>query len=132
MSTGHGRPRRGKRTPLRPPVTGLESYLANVSRNRALEALLARGCDDLFVIEPETRVLDSRVFEQYAAAARASGLGMLSFARTGPQNLRPMDLEATVRPSLGRFASTLVHRSTRGLLSAQCTVFPSRLAEWKS
>ena len=56
------------------------------SKNEALRKLIDRGCEHLFLIEDDIRLLRADVFETYIKTAAASGIWHLNYALHGSYN----------------------------------------------
>jgi GT2 family glycosyltransferase len=56
------------------------------SKNRAMQHLLDKGCDYIFIIEDDCIILDETVFEQYIKASKQSGIQHFNFGPGTPFN----------------------------------------------
>jgi GT2 family glycosyltransferase len=56
------------------------------SKNKALRALIAKGCNHLFLIEDDIIIKNSNVFEQYIKSAATSGIWHLNYGLHGSYN----------------------------------------------
>lgn len=63
-----------------------ENKGVGVSKNEALQYLLDKGCDHLFLIEDDIIVKDNEVFQKYINTAAATGMWHLMFGYHGPAN----------------------------------------------
>ena len=57
-----------------------------VSKNEALQYLIDKGCEHLFLIEDDIMITNSKVFVKYIDTAAKSGLWHLMFGYHGPAN----------------------------------------------
>ena len=57
-----------------------------VSKNHAIQYLLDKGCEHIFLIEDDIIIKDKTVFDKYIDTARATGLWHLMFGYHGPAN----------------------------------------------
>jgi GT2 family glycosyltransferase len=60
-----------------------ENYGVGISKNKALQYLIEKGCNHLFLIEDDVEILDENVFDIYIKTARRSGLHHLQFGHVG-------------------------------------------------
>jgi len=75
-------------------ITGWNYYVINnetnlgvgKSKNRAMQHLLDKGCDYIFLIEDDCVVLDDTVFEQYIKASKQSGIQHFNYGPGTPFN----------------------------------------------
>jgi GT2 family glycosyltransferase len=75
-------------------ITGWNYYVINnetnlgvgKSKNRAMQHLLDRGCDYIFIIEDDMVILDDTIFEKYIAASKASGIQHFNYGPGSPFN----------------------------------------------
>lgn len=56
------------------------------SKNIAMQHLLDKGCDYIFIIEDDMIILDDSVFDKYIQASKVSGIQHMMFAYHGPAN----------------------------------------------
>lgn len=56
------------------------------SKNKAMQHLLDKGCDYIFIIEDDMIILDDSVFDKYIQASRVTGIQHMMFAYHGPAN----------------------------------------------
>jgi GT2 family glycosyltransferase len=56
------------------------------SKNKAMQHLLDKDCDYIFIIEDDMIILDDSVFDKYIQASEVSGIQHLMFAYHGPAN----------------------------------------------
>jgi hypothetical protein len=56
------------------------------SKNLALEYLLDRGFDHIFLMEDDMRIIDNSIFDAYINASKATGIQHLMFGYHGPAN----------------------------------------------
>ena len=54
-----------------------------ISKNKALEYLIEKGCTHLFIIEDDIEIIDENVFDVYIRTAKRSGLYHLAFGHVG-------------------------------------------------
>ena len=57
-----------------------------VSKNDAMQYLLDKGCEHIFLIEDDIIVKDKNVFDKYITTAQTSGIWHLMFGYHGPAN----------------------------------------------
>jgi hypothetical protein len=74
------------------PETTL-TYLKNpenlgvaTSKNNAMRHLLNQGCDHIFIMEDDMRIIDNGIFDAYINASKKSGIQHLMFGYHGPAN----------------------------------------------
>lgn len=60
-----------------------------VAKNKAIEELLAQGCDKIFLIENDILIKKPGVFQHYIETANATGIMHLNFGYHGPANRTP-------------------------------------------
>ncbi len=58
------------------------------SKNEALQYLLNKGCEDLFLIEDDILIKDPNVFNEYIRTAKKTGLFHLNFEQVGANLLQ--------------------------------------------
>lgn len=58
------------------------------SKNIALQHLMDRGCDHIFLIEDDIFIKDESVFHKYIQASKASGIQHFNFSQHGMMNKR--------------------------------------------
>lgn len=56
------------------------------SKNKAMQHLLDKGCDYIFIIEDDMRILRDDIFEAYINASKETGIHHFLFAYHGPAN----------------------------------------------
>ena len=56
------------------------------SKNKAMQHLLDKGCDYIFIIEDDMLILNDTVFEQYIKAHKKTGIHHFMFGYHGPAN----------------------------------------------
>lgn len=56
------------------------------SKNKAMQYLLDRDCDYIFIIEDDTIILDSLIFERYIQASKKTGIQHFNFGPGTPFN----------------------------------------------
>ena len=56
------------------------------SKNKAMQHLLDKGCDYIFIIEDDMLILNDAVFEQYIKAHKKTGIHHFMFGYHGPAN----------------------------------------------
>lgn len=56
------------------------------SKNKAMQHLLDRGCDYVFIIEDDVVILDDSVFDKYIQASKASGIQHFNYGPGSPFN----------------------------------------------
>lgn len=56
------------------------------SKNIAMQHLLDKGCDYIFIIEDDMIILDDSVFQKYIKAYKVTGIHHMMFAYHGPAN----------------------------------------------
>jgi GT2 family glycosyltransferase len=56
------------------------------SKNDALEYLLSKDCDHIFLIEDDIIIKDENVFDEYIKASKVTGIGHFMFGYHGPAN----------------------------------------------
>jgi GT2 family glycosyltransferase len=56
------------------------------SKNKAMQHLLDKGCDYIFIIEDDMIVLDDTVFEKYIQASKVSGIQHFNYGPGSPFN----------------------------------------------
>jgi GT2 family glycosyltransferase len=56
------------------------------SKNRAMQHLLDKGCDYIFIIEDDMLILNDSIFEEYIKAYKKTGIHHFMFAYHGPAN----------------------------------------------
>jgi glycosyltransferase involved in cell wall biosynthesis len=59
-----------------------KNYYPAVSRNDAINFLLERKCEHIFLIEDDMIIRDENIFDQYIKASKLSGLNYFSFVST--------------------------------------------------
>jgi GT2 family glycosyltransferase len=57
-----------------------------ISKNQALQHLLDKGCDHIFLIEDDMLIKDPNIFEAYINASKKSGVQHMMFGYHGPAN----------------------------------------------
>ena len=57
-----------------------------ISKNQALQHLLDKGCDHIFLIEDDMIIKDPNIFQAYIDASKKSGIQHLMFGYHGPAN----------------------------------------------
>jgi GT2 family glycosyltransferase len=57
-----------------------------ISKNQALQHLLDKGCDHIFLIEDDMLIKDPNIFQAYINASKKSGIQHLMFGYHGPAN----------------------------------------------
>jgi glycosyltransferase involved in cell wall biosynthesis len=62
------------------------------SKNRAMQHLLDKGCDYIFIIEDDMIILDSSIFTKYIEAYKASGIHHFNYGPGSPFN-RKQDIQ---------------------------------------
>ena len=75
-------------------IPGYDYYIINnetnlgvgKSKNKAMQHLLDKGCDYIFIIEDDMIILDETVFDKYIDAHKVSGIHHMMFAYHGPAN----------------------------------------------
>jgi GT2 family glycosyltransferase len=75
-------------------ITGWNYYVINnetnlgvaKSKNRAIQHLLDKGCDHIFLIEDDMLIKDPNIFEAYINASKKSGIQHMMFGYHGPAN----------------------------------------------
>ena len=67
------------------------------SKNKALQYLLDRGCDHIFLIEDDIYIKDPHVFEKYIKASKVSGIQHFNFSQHGLMN-KTFDRNSTPNP----------------------------------
>jgi len=58
------------------------------SKNDALNYLLEKGCEHIFLMEDDVIITNSEIFKKYIEASKKSGLLHLNFALQGPHNFK--------------------------------------------
>jgi GT2 family glycosyltransferase len=58
------------------------------SKNKALKHLLDEGCENIFLLEDDIIIKDTKVFEKYIEASKVSGIQHFNFAFHGTDNYR--------------------------------------------
>jgi len=82
----------GKNIPgpsLPSPVTYLRNETnlgVGKSKNRAMQHLLDKGCDYIFIIEDDMVILDPTIFDKYIEAHKASGIHHFNYGPGSPFN----------------------------------------------
>ena len=56
------------------------------SKNKAMQHLLDKGCEYIFIVEDDMVILDDTIFEQYIDAYKKTGIHHFMFAYHGPAN----------------------------------------------
>ncbi|NBP16793.1 glycosyltransferase, partial [bacterium] len=56
------------------------------SKNKAMQHLLDKGCDYIFIIEDDMLILDPTVFDQYIKASKISGIQHFNYGPGSPFN----------------------------------------------
>jgi hypothetical protein len=56
------------------------------SKNNAMRHLLNQGCDHIFIMEDDMRIIDNGIFNAYIEASKKSGIQHLMFGYHGPAN----------------------------------------------
>jgi glycosyltransferase involved in cell wall biosynthesis len=56
------------------------------SKNKAMQQLLDQGCDHIFIMEDDMRIIDNQIFQAYIDASKKSGIQHLMFGYHGPAN----------------------------------------------
>ncbi len=69
------------------------------SKNKAIQYLLDRDCDHIFIIEDDMCIKDDTVFEKYIKASKVSGIQHMMFGYHGPANKNGIS-KGTPRPRL--------------------------------
>lgn len=59
-----------------------------VSKNDALKFLMSKGCDHIFLIEDDMKILRDDIFDKYIEASKVTGIQHFNFAYHGPANKR--------------------------------------------
>jgi len=75
-------------------ITGWNYYVINnetnlgvgKSKNRAMQHLLDKGCDYIFIIEDDMIILDDTIFEKYIKASKVSGIQHFNYGPGSPFN----------------------------------------------
>ena len=62
------------------------------SKNKAMQHLLDKGCDYIFIIEDDMIILDDSVFHKYIKASKASGIHHFNYGAGSPFN-RKQDIQ---------------------------------------
>ena len=82
-----------------PSFTSHCTYLRNVtnlgvgkSKNKAMQHLLDKGCDYIFIIEDDMIILDESVFDKYIEAYKKSGIHHFNYGPGSPFN-RKQDIQ---------------------------------------
>lgn len=57
-----------------------------ISKNQALQHLLDKGCDHIFLIEDDMLIKDPNIFQAYINASKKSGIQHMMFGYHGPAN----------------------------------------------
>lgn len=65
------------------------NYYPAVCRNDAINFLLNRDCDHIFLIEDDMIIKDGNIFNKYIEASKASGLKYFSFCSTSWESGKP-------------------------------------------
>lgn len=71
------------------PVTYLKNETnlgVGKSKNRAIQHLLDKGCDYIFIIEDDMIILDELIFDRYIEAHKASGIHHFNYGPGSPFN----------------------------------------------
>jgi GT2 family glycosyltransferase len=58
------------------------------SKNKAMQHLLDKGCDYIFIIEDDVIILDDAVFDKYIQASKVSGIQHFNYGPGSPFNRR--------------------------------------------
>ena len=58
------------------------------SKNKAMQHLLDKGCDYIFIIEDDTIILDKLIFDRYIQASKETGIQHFNFGPGTPFNRR--------------------------------------------
>jgi hypothetical protein len=73
-----------------PHITEIIQHKKNLgvgkSKNDALRFLISKGCQHIFLLEDDIRIVKDDVFKAYIEAAESSGIYHLNFAYHGPSN----------------------------------------------
>ena len=56
------------------------------SKNKAMQYLLDKGCDYIFIIEDDMKLIDGNIFKAYINASKETGIQHFMFAYHGPAN----------------------------------------------
>jgi glycosyltransferase involved in cell wall biosynthesis len=56
------------------------------SKNKAMQHLLDQGCEHIFIMEDDMRIIDNGIFDAYIEASKKSGIQHLMFGYHGPAN----------------------------------------------
>ena len=56
------------------------------SKSDAINYLISKGCEHIFIMEDDVLIKDDSVFERYIKASEVSGIKHLSYALQGPAN----------------------------------------------
>jgi GT2 family glycosyltransferase len=56
------------------------------SKNKAMQYLLDKGCDYIFIIEDDMKIIDGDIFKAYINASKETGIQHFMFAYHGPAN----------------------------------------------
>jgi len=60
-----------------------QNYGVGISKNRAMEYLIDKGCEHIFLIEDDVLIKDPNVFEVYIRTAKRSGIWHLGYGHVG-------------------------------------------------
>jgi len=60
------------------------------SKNKAMQCLLDKGCDYIFIIEDDVVILDDAVFDKYIQASKVSGIQHFNFGPGSPFNRKQL------------------------------------------
>ena len=81
-------------TPIQPDIEGLQIDMYNNetnmgvcrTKNKALDILVERGCDHVFLIEDDMIIKSDDVFDRYITASEVSGIKHFNFCLHGEDN----------------------------------------------
>jgi GT2 family glycosyltransferase len=68
-------------------ITNPKNLGVGKSKNKALEALMVKNCDHIFLIEDDIFVKDPKVFEKYIEASKVSGIQHFNYSQHGLGNV---------------------------------------------
>lgn len=67
-------------------IQHMKNECVGKSKNDAIQWLMNRGCEHIFIIEDDILIKDEKVFEEYIKHSLISGIKHLNFALHGPAN----------------------------------------------
>lgn len=60
-----------------------------ISKNHAIQHLMDKGCDHIFLMEDDIEIIDQNICDEYIRTAKASGIWHLNYGLHGSYNRKP-------------------------------------------